>query len=161
MLFQVSMKGKQKAQDSRQGTVVFDIGAFTSALKDYTGPNPPGAVISFDLMRDCIGWVMDPANSKKAGSGYYEIDRKKFGFEGAAKGTLRALVGEENWEKVKILAETGIKWGREKQDEEQRRKSAPDRKPQKEKGPERSTLNDGIKIVESDFYTKTGGGKTA
>jgi hypothetical protein len=158
ILFQVYGKEKPQVQNQKQETVRFDISAFASASKDYTGPNPPGAVISMDLLKTCISWVMD--NSKSLNHGYYEIDRKKFGLDKSSPGTLRAVVGEENWKSVKKLVETGIKWGEEKKAEEQAPKK--EQKRQRMQEPERNLLNEGIKFTKNtDFYTKTGGDKTA
>lgn len=150
MLFQLKQELPDATQGRKQGSVRFDISAFMSALPGYTGPNPPGAVISIDLMKTCAKWVMD--NSKNLDRGYYEIDRKKFGFDKASPGTLRAQVGEKNWEKVKILAETGIRWGEEKKNEELQQKKSP-KKPE----PGRNLLNQDLKFTE--FY-KAGGEKT-
>ena len=150
MLFQIYGKENQGRRSQKQETVRFDISAFTSAHKDYTGPNPPGAVISMDLVKTCISWVMD--NSKNLNHGYYELDRKKFGLEKSAPGTLRAAVGEENWGKVKVLVLKGIEWGEAKKNEE--------KKPPKTMEPERNLLNQDIKFTKSEFYTQTGG-KTA
>ncbi|MFA6489660.1 MAG: hypothetical protein WCT52_03165 [Candidatus Micrarchaeia archaeon] len=158
ILFQVYGKEKPQVQGQKQDTVRFDISAFASAHKDYTGPNPPGAVISMDLLKTCINWVMD--NSKSLNRGYYEIDRKKFGIEKSASGTLREQVGEKNWEKVKKLVETGIKWGEEKKAGEQAPQK--EQKRQRMQEPERNLLNEGIKFTKNtDFYTKTSGDKTA
>lgn len=158
MLFQLKQElPGGTTQGRKQDTVRFDISAFASASKDYTGKNPPGAVIPTDLMKTCINWVMD--NSKSLNRGYYEIDRKKFGLEKSAPGTLREQVGEKNWEKVKKLVETGIKWGEEKKAEEQAPQKEQKRPKMREPG--RNLLDQGIKFTKNtDFYTKTGGDKT-